>query len=99
MFLGVKAVVARSIERIHLANLINFGIVPFLFQKAKDCEQVSVGDKLSVANVREILNAGKGVLRNETRNVDIPVRVELTERQVGILLAGGLLNVVNVQGK
>lgn len=94
MFLGVKAVLARSIERIHLANLINFGIVPMTFVRAKDYEQVTAGDRLVVSDVRGVLGSGKGTLRNETKNVEIPVRVELTERQVGIVLAGGLLNVV-----
>jgi aconitate hydratase len=93
MFLGVKAVVARAVERIHLANLINFGIVPFTFDKAGDYERVAQGDKLSIAGIRDAIKGdGKAVLRNETKNIDIPVRTKLSEREKEIVLAGGLLN-------
>lgn len=92
MYLGVKAVVAKSIERIHLANLINFGIVPFAFVDASDYEKLSEGDRLVVEGIRQsVEGSGAAVLRNQTRNVDIQLRVELTERQKKIILAGGLL--------
>jgi len=95
MFLGVKAVLARSFERIHLANLVNFGIVPLVFCRAQDYEAVSQGDRLKMAGLREFVRAGgKGTLRNETRGVDIPIRLDLTERQRQMVLAGGLLNMV-----
>ena len=93
MFLGVKAVVAQSIERIHMANLINFGIVPMLFANEADYARIEAGDALSVPNLREAIAAGSPVvMRNETQNVDIPVQTDFTDRQRSILLAGGLLN-------
>jgi len=95
MFLGVKAVVAKSFERIHLANLINFGIVPLKFDKAGDVEKVSQGDSLSVAGIREAVKGdGKAVLKVKAagRESDVPVRAILSARQKEILLAGGLLN-------
>jgi aconitate hydratase len=93
MFLGVKAVAAKSFERIHLANLINFGIVPLTFDKAGDYEKIGQGDRLGVANLRAAVEGdGRMTLRNETKATDIPVRTALSERQKAILLAGGLLN-------
>ncbi len=94
MYLGVKAVVAKSIERIHMANLINFGIVPLLFENAADYDRVALGDALRIDDLRQALEGGQPrlVLKNETRGVDIAVRAVFTQRQRAILLAGGLLN-------
>jgi len=98
MYLGVKAVIAQSIERIHMANLINFGIVPLLFADAADYEKVAQGDTLSVPNLREAVADGATiVVRNETQGVDIPVQADFTGRQRQILLAGGLLNFTKEQ--
>jgi len=95
MFLGVKAVIAKSIERIHLANLINFGIVPFLFADPKDYDAVALGDKLVIGNLRKII-AGDGTasVKNETQQRTFKVVVALTDRQKRLLLAGGLLAAV-----
>ena len=94
MYLGVKAVAAKSIERIHQANLINFGILPLIFENAADYETVTQGDTLRIAGLRELVQAGQTrlVLRNVTRGTDIPLKALFTERQRAILLAGGLLN-------
>jgi aconitate hydratase len=94
MFLGVKAIVAKSIERIHAANLVNFGILPLLFETAADYEAISQGDELVLEGVREALKAGaeRLIIRNVTRGVDIPVKADLSQRQRAIILAGGLLN-------
>ncbi len=94
MFLGVKAVVAKSIERIHAANLVNFGIVPLLFETAADYDAITQGDELVLDGIREALHSGaeRLVIRNVTRNVDIAVKAILTARQRAIILAGGLLN-------
>jgi aconitate hydratase len=94
MFLGVKAIVAKSIERIHAANLVNFGILPLLFEAATDYELIDQGDELALEGVCEALKAGveRLVLRNVTRGKDVPVKAVLTARQRSIILAGGLLN-------
>jgi len=95
MYLGVKAVLAKSIERIHLANLINFGIVPFTFEQAADYEAIAAGDRLVIKNLRAAVSGdGRAVLRNETQKKDIPVIANLTARQKRLLLAGGLLPAV-----
>ena len=95
MYLGVKAVLAKSIERIHLANLINFGIVPFTFVHAADYEAIAAGDTLEIENLRAaVAGDGKAVLKNETQKKSIPILTILTERQKKLLLAGGLLPAV-----
>jgi aconitate hydratase len=95
MFLGVKAVVAKSFERIHQANLINFGIVPFVFENRGDYDKVSAGDRLVISGLREAVSGdGRAVLVVEPQGARIPVKVELTDRQKAIVLAGGLLNTV-----
>lgn len=94
MFLGVKAVLAKSIERIHSANLINFGILPLLFENPADYEAITQGDELVVAGMRAAVQGGdeRVVLRNITLGCDVAAKLILTARQRAIILAGGLLN-------
>jgi aconitate hydratase len=95
MYLGVKAVVAKSFARIHRANLVNFGIMPLTFTNEADYDKIQQGDALELANVRDVLTQGRAmVLRNVTRGVDIPVTYEFTDRQKQLLLTGGLLNYI-----
>lgn len=93
MFLGVKAVLAKTIERIHAANLVNFGILPLLFENPADYDAIEKDDVLIAPDLRQALEKGDGLLlRNETRNKDIRLRHDLTQRMRAIVLAGGLLN-------
>ncbi|MBN1873854.1 MAG: aconitate hydratase, partial [Anaerolineae bacterium] len=95
MYLGVKAVIAKSFERIHIANLINFGIVPLTFADDADYAKIAQGDRVTIPDVREKLNANAPfVAVNETQGVEIPLAYSLSERQREILLVGGLLNYV-----
>jgi len=95
MFLGVKAVIAKSFERIHEANLVNFGIVPLVFARPSDYDKIKTGDRLRVSGIRQAIAEGKPiVLCDETAGADIPLELTLSKRQVEMLLAGGLLNVV-----
>ena len=95
MFLGVKAVLAKSIERIHLANLINFGLVPLVFENPSDYGRISAGDQVAMPDVRRLVEGGsRGILKDVTTGMDIPVMVSLSTREREILLAGGLLNCV-----
>ncbi len=95
MYLGVKAVIAKSIERIHSANLINFGIIPFTFADPADYDRIQPGDELIIPNIRESLWKTTPIsVENRTQAVEIPVEIKLSERQIRILLAGGLLNTV-----
>ena len=90
MYLGVKAVVAKSIERIHRANLINFGIVPFEFVNPGDFDSIRQGDRVELKGVREAV-AGDGLLMARFGGRSVAVRTLLSGRERRLILAGGLL--------
>ncbi len=92
MYLGVKAVVAKSVERIHAANLVNFGIVPFVFENPADADRIEQGDAIELPGVADAVR-GDGVATVVVRRTgeSFRVRASLSERQRGILLAGGLM--------
>jgi aconitate hydratase len=90
MYLGVKAVIAKSIERIHRANLINFGIIPFEFENASDYEKFSASDSFSLDGVRAAVE-GDGVLQIKTKKGVVSVRTRLSDREKHLILCGGLL--------
>lgn len=93
LYLGVKAVVAKSFARIHCANLVNFGIVPLTFRDPADYEKLSEGDTLELKDFRQAVAAGDTVmLFDRTNGAEIPLTLAFTKRQREILLAGGLLN-------
>ena len=93
LYLGVKAVVAKSFARIHRANLINSGILPLTFQDEADYEKISQGDELEIQNLQQGLREGETLLlKNRTTGAEIPVLHSLSGRQIDIMLAGGLLN-------
>ena len=90
MYLGVKAVIAKSIERIHRANLINFGIVPFTFADPKDYGKIEAGDAIELNGVRAAVE-GDGTLKVNTKRGPVIVRTALSEREKHLILCGGLL--------
>ena len=90
MYLGVKAVVAKSIERIHRANLINFGIVPFTFVNAKDYDLVKAGDVLTIDGIRKAVEAD-GTATLKVGSKSIAVKTSLSDREKHLILCGGLL--------
>ena len=94
LYLGIRAVIAKSFARIHQANLINNGILPLTFANEADYADIDQMDELSLPNVRAAITAGKEclTLRNETKGHDYAVLLPLTSRQRGMILAGGLLN-------
>lgn len=92
MYLGVKAVVAVTIERIHQANLCNFGILPLLFKNAEDYDSIKYGDKLELSNVYSSLEKGEFILKDLTTGKDIPLTLFATDTQKKTLLSGGRLN-------
>ena len=97
MFLGVKTVIAKSFERIHTANLINFGILPATFRDEEDYGRISEGDSLEIADARKTIEAnGTMIVRNISRGVSFEVNYNLSERQKKILLAGGALNLRHI---
>jgi aconitate hydratase len=92
MYLGVRIVIAKSVERIHMANLVNFGIMPLVFKNIDDYEAIRSDDELELLDVHNILRHSEFVLRNQTKQNDFTVCHTLTTRQVEIVLHGGLLN-------
>jgi aconitate hydratase len=95
MYLGVEAVIAKSFSRIHHANLINMGILPLVFTDEADYEALEQGDAWEIAGVHAALEAGQDLtVRNLTQGTTFEVTYSLTERQVAIILAGGLLNYI-----
>jgi aconitate hydratase len=96
MYMGVKAVVAKSMERIHKANLINFGIVPLTFLKKDDYSLVDQGDNLEIPGIRKALK-GKGntiTIIDKTKDKKFEATFDLSERDRNIILAGGSLNYI-----
>jgi aconitate hydratase len=95
MYLGVRAVIANSIERIHMGNLVNFGIIPLMFKAADDYPQIQQDDQLEIADTSDILQNSELIVVNKTRQKEIPVCHNLTMRQAEIVLKGGLLNSIS----
>jgi aconitate hydratase len=93
MYLGVRAVVAKSIERIHKANLINFCIVPMEFAQPADCDKIECDDELVIDNLLEAIKGSDKVeIVNATSSFEFVGRLELSDRDREILLSAGLLN-------
>ena len=93
LYLGIKAVIAKSFARIHVANLINFGIVPLTLKNEADYDKISEADSISIDGFREAIRSGDCVILTDKNNGEkIELTLTLTERQRAILLAGGMLN-------
>lgn len=94
LYLGIRAVVAKSFARIHQANLINNGILPLTFQNEADYDDIDQMDELALPGIRAAIEAGQEqlTLRNQTKQQDYTVLLPLTDRQRGMILSGGLLN-------
>jgi len=93
MYLGVKAILAKSYARIHESNLVNFGIVPLRFLNPADYESIEQGDELEMPDVRASISAGRPVVvRNKTQKAEYKLAPKLSPRQVEMLLSGGLTN-------
>lgn len=91
LYLGIRAVVTKSFARIHVANLINAGIMPLTFKFPEDYDRVSQGDTLSLSKVYEGMDSGEIFMKNETTGEDFILIANFTQRQKEILKAGSLL--------
>jgi len=94
LYLGVRAVVAKSFARIHAANLINAGIMPLTFENPDDYDKISQGDMLRIDGVYDGMDEGLMTLIDQTTGDKIVLTCQFTERQKAILKAGGLLKYV-----
>lgn len=98
LFLGVKAVVAKSFARIHKANLINSGILPLVFENEADYGKISEFDEIKIDNIFESLEKGSLVLEDKTSGESINLLIDVSPRDIEILKAGGKLNYVKNSG-
>ncbi len=100
LYLGVKAVIVKSFARIHMANLINAGIIPLTFADEADYDRISQEDELRISNLHtDILSANKLTVTNVSCGFDFKVKLDLSARQREMLKAGGLLNYTRENSK
>lgn len=92
LYLGIKAVVAKSFARIHRSNLINNAILPLVFEDESDFEKISEYDDIKISNMEESIESGDFILEDLTKNIKIKLRGDFSEREKEILLEGGYLN-------
>jgi len=98
LYLGVKAVVAKSFARIHVANLINFGIVPMTLENPDDYDKISQDDEIEIKGFASaVAGADQAILVVKKTGVEVPLKLSLTARQREMLLAGGCLNYTKLQ--
>jgi aconitate hydratase len=94
-YLGVKAVLARSFARIHLQNLMNFGILPLTFRNDGDYDSIDEGDELVIENARDALEGGGTVtVRNKSKDKTYETEQSMSDRQIQMVLTGSLLTMV-----
>lgn len=94
LYLGVKAVIAKSFARIHFANLINSGILPLIFEKPEDYNKISEMDSLEISNVIDGVEAESLIIKNLTKKEEYKVVSIFSDRQKEVLKSGGYLNFV-----
>ena len=92
MYLGIRCVIAKSFARIHVANLINAGILPVTFDNPDDYDKLDQDAKLTISNIVEGMEKGVLSVTNENTGFSFNVNCSFTQRQRAILMAGGLLN-------
>ena len=88
-YLGIKAVIVKSFARIHRANLINFGIMPLIFDNPEDYDKIEQGHKLKIDYSG--VDSGKLILQNLTTGEEYPIHHDLSEKELEIIKVGGLL--------
>ena len=99
LYLGVKAVITKSFARIHMANLINAGILPLTFKNEADYDRIDQGDEILMENVPGQIKAGDTIkATNKTKGFDFEVVLVASDRQKDMLYAGGLLNYTKQNG-
>ena len=100
MFLGVKMIIAKSIERIHRDNLINFGIIPTTFLDENDYNKIEENDYLEVKDIPSLIERKEFEINNLTKSITIKVKLDLSDREREIIKMGGKLNYIkNIYSK
>jgi len=96
LYLGVKAVIAKSFARIHKNNLINNGIVPLTFKYSNEYITIDAFDELEIRDILSHINSNEIIVLNKTKNLKYTMNLDITERQVNMLKNGGLLNMIKL---
>ena len=99
LYLGVRVVITKSFARIHVANLINAGIMPLTFKNPEDYDKLFQGDELVIENIYAGMDSGEMILQDKTSGEAFTLVCSFTDRQKAILKAGGLLKYVGLGGK
>ena len=99
MYLGVKAIIAKSMARIHKNNLVNYGVLPLLFENQEDYDNIEMMDELEVENIAEQIRTRKVTVKNITKGTSFGTKVDLTDREISIIIAGGQLRYVANKNK
>lgn len=94
MYLGVKAVIAKSMARIHKNNLVNHGVVPLLFENGEDYDGIEMLDELEIGDFASQLENRRVVVKNLTKGTEFTAVVDLTDREIQVIIAGGQLRYV-----
>lgn len=97
MYLGVKAVIAKSIARIHKGNLVNHGVIPMLFEDGADYDRLEQTDELHIDNLREQIAARRVQITDKTKGFSFWVKLELTDKEIEVVLNGGQLRTLKKQ--
>ena len=98
MYLGIRCVIAKSFARIHVANLINAGILPLTFKNPADYDLLEQGHKLQLTDILSGMQNGELILSDMDSGAEIALNCNLTQRQIAIVKAGGLLNYTKENG-
>ncbi len=99
LYLGVKAVITKSFARIHMANLVNAGILPLTFANEADYDKIKQGDELEITDVIGQIKSGNEIcVKNITKGIEFKANLSVSERQKQMLYAGGLLNYTKNKG-
>ena len=97
MYLGVRAVIAKSIARIHKGNLINHGIIPMIFENPADYDKIDQGDELEINGLLEQMQKKEVEIRDNTKGVTFKARLELSDSELEVISCGGQLRYLKKQ--
>lgn len=97
MYLGIKAVLTKSFARIHLANLVNFGLLPLIFTDKSDYDKIDEMDELKIENVNSLYDSLDLIVENVTKKETYKVHAPISQEDIDILMAGGALNYIRNQ--
>ena len=97
MYLGVRAVIAKSIARIHKGNLLNHGIIPMVFDDPADYDKLEMGDELEINDLLNQMQTKVVEVRDNTKGTTFKVRLELSENELEVISCGGQLRYLKKQ--